>query len=251
MSGELTCQVDQDHPVTVVRPHGVLRIGSAPALRATVAKCLAEQPAGVLLELSGLRLGDEVALTVFQALTRRAAEWPAVPVALCSVPPEMYAPMARIGMVRHLQVFPGPAEALAALVDGPPPTVLRDWYQPHAAACHQARLVVAQACAAWQVEELSEAAVMVVNELAANAVCHAGTRFQLTVAMRGAYLCLSVRDGSAAPPVLARRPERAGGQGLVLISKLATAWGHLSAVGGKVVWATLRSRQPGAGRNGR
>ncbi|MGW0522069.1 ATP-binding protein [Crossiella sp. NPDC003009] len=251
MSGELTCQVDQSHPVTVVRPRGTLRVGSAPALRATVAKCLAEQPAGVLLDLTGLQLGDEVALTVFPALSRRAAEWPAVPVALCSVPQAIYAPMARIGLVRHLQLFPGPAEALATLAKGPPPTVLRDWYPPEATACHQARLVVADACAAWRVEELSEDAVMVVNELVANAVRHAGTRFELTVAMRGTYLCLSVRDGSAAPPVLARRPDRPGGKGMVLISKMATAWGHLSAVGGKVVWATLRSRQPGAGRNGR
>ncbi|MGO1056011.1 STAS domain-containing protein [Crossiella sp. CA198] len=251
MSSELACQVDQTGAVAVVRPHGVLRVNTASALRGAVAKCLAEQPAAVLLELTGLRLGDEVALTVFPALSRRAAEWPGIPVALCSVPAEVFAPMARIGLVRYLTVFAGPAEALAALADRPRSPVLREWYLPEAGACRQAREAVGQACATWRVEELAEAAVLVANELVANAVSHAGTALQLTVAMRGSYLCLSVRDGSAAPPVLARRPARAGGQGLVLISKLATAWGHLSAVDGKVVWATLRVRQPGAGRNGR
>lgn len=248
MSGELTCQVDQAHPVTVVRPRGELRVANAPALRACVAKCLAEVPAGVVLELSGLRLGDELALTVFPALNRRAAEWPGVPVALCSVPPELHEPMARIGLVRFLRLFPGPAEARAALAGNAAP-VLREWYPPQASACQQARQAVVEACQRWQVNELTEAAVLVVNELVANAVRHAGTPCQLTAALRGTYLYLSVRDGSTAPPVLPRWPKahRAGGRGLVLISKTATAWGHLSAVEGKVVWATLRVRQPESG----
>ena len=63
----------------------------------------------------------------------------------------------------------------------------------------------------------------------------------LSVALGRRFLHLSVRDGSAAPPIrLIPDPYNGGGRGLILIDALASGWGTTQVSGGKVVWATLR-----------
>ena len=91
-------------------------------------------------------------------------------------------------------------------------------------------------------ETLLEDAQVVLTELAANAVLHAGSAFTVSIHGDGAALRLAVRDGSRAMPAPQEpAPRRLSGRGLLLVSALARRWGVQPLADGKVVWAELRS----------
>jgi serine phosphatase RsbU (regulator of sigma subunit) len=85
--------------------------------------------------------------------------------------------------------------------------------------------------------DVTEDAVLVANELAANAVDHARTPFRLVVALDSRALRVEVTDGSAAPPRLqAHDVHAARGRGLQMVDSIAVDWGfHLHDTGKTVV----------------
>ena len=91
--------------------------------------------------------------------------------------------------------------------------------------------------------EAAEDALLVIEELVANAVDHARTPFRLTVDHVLAdrpILHIAVRDDCPQP--LHVRPfsaQAARGRGLQLIETLTSRWGWDRTVGGKTVWAVL------------
>ena len=94
------------------------------------------------------------------------------------------------------------AEALAAnepearqLVERRPPTVSRYLDLEKAVSSPiRARLFVGAACTDWQLDALRDDAVIVSNELVANAVLHARTECRLTVQLDARGLTVAVRD---------------------------------------------------------
>ncbi len=82
-------------------------------------------------------------------------------------------------------------------------------------------------------------AALVVSELAANAVLHAGSRFSVSVEMGSSSLRVAVSDGSpiAGAERAAMVPRRM--RGLDLVDALAARWGVEAARDGKAVWAEL------------
>lgn len=95
---------------------------------------------------------------------------------------------------------------------------------------------------AWALPALVEAAVLVVSELAANAVEHARSDFDLRLEVRDTRaLRVEVLDRGHGSPDL-RTPDRSAerGRGLQLVSQIAASWGVEAATGGgKMVWAEL------------
>src|SRR5436309_1395458 len=81
----------RDADVILVRVAGLLTVATAPGLRATVLKCLADQPKLIILETSRLDFDDEVVLTVLPALARHAAAWPGSALAVCAPGPRLAA----------------------------------------------------------------------------------------------------------------------------------------------------------------
>lgn len=102
---------------------------------------------------------------------------------------------------------------------------------------------------AWRLPgELCSDAVLLVSELATNAVRHTvGTRFLCGAGLvEDGCLRLEVHDHDRSGRVLPRRepgPDDEGGRGLLLVEQLAQAWGvdRSSLTGGNAVWATLTS----------
>ena len=89
-------------------------------------------------------------------------------------------------------------------------------------------------------------AQLVTGELAANAVLHARTPFDVQVEANG-EIAISVIDHVPDPPVL-REPttDAPNGRGILLVDRLADAWGVEPLPTGKRVWCRLRSRlRPG------
>lgn len=103
------------------------------------------------------------------------------------------------------------------------------------AARHFARAVTAR----WGCP--SEDLVLVVDELASNAVCHGGSPFRLSLQRHGASVVVEVTDASPGLPQV-QEPElaRGGGRGLIIVGRLAAAWGTRPGPdGGKTVWVDL------------
>ncbi|MDX6645237.1 MAG: hypothetical protein QOK40_964 [Miltoncostaeaceae bacterium] len=104
----------------------------------------------------------------------------------------------------------------------------------------EARRFVARMLEAWADEDLIADATLVVSELAANAVTHAGSGFTVAVRTTGDLVRIAVHDGSRLEPV-DRAPTlvASSGRGLGLVAAVATRWGVDAADDGKLVWAEL------------
>jgi anti-sigma regulatory factor (Ser/Thr protein kinase) len=223
------------------------------AVRAAIHKCLAEHPAALILDLRALDdpTGSSASLWC-TARSQADAMQPPVQLAL-SVPPgtPLAARLRELGAKRFLPIFTTVAQARTALAER---LALPDRLQLRLPACPEsaslAGVLVADACRAWQLPQVTHRARLVMLELVTNAVEHAGTDMLVTVSRRDEGLHLLVRDGSV---VLPRRrteaPVPAGaqsydrGQGLHVVETLARSWGARPTDDGtgKVVWATVES----------
>jgi hypothetical protein len=91
---------------------------------------------------------------------------------------------------------------------------------------------------AWAGGIAVDDALLVVTELAANALRHGGGDPVLRLSLTGADVRIEVFDDNPAPPV--RRPAGPdGGWGLALVDRLSTVRGTARHGRGKVVWCVL------------
>ena len=102
------------------------------------------------------------------------------------------------------------------------------------------RFVVGELQSRRRDDRLVYEAALVVTELAANAVLHAGSAFVVTLSVGLGAVRISVHDSCSILPT-PRRKELMGlsGRGLRLVDVLADRWGVDVAIGGKVVWVEL------------
>ena len=93
----------------------------------------------------------------------------------------------------------------------------------------------------WAVAADPDEALLVATELAANAVLHAGTSYQVRLSASPGLLRIEVSDDGAGTPEPQPFSSTAeSGRGVVLVSALATSWGIENDGGpGKVTWAEL------------
>jgi anti-sigma regulatory factor (Ser/Thr protein kinase) len=111
-------------------------------------------------------------------------------------------------------------------------------FAPHPESAAAARDFVTRAVRAIGCES-SEAALLT-SELATNAIVHAQTHFDVNVERRGEGT-VRVAIVNHAPEMLPvfREPSAEGGRGLVLVDRLATAWGFERREDRKAMWFEL------------
>src|SRR5690349_3965614 len=111
---ELKCRVQRGPDVTTIFVAGLLSLRTAPSVRSTVLRCLADCPAAVIVDLSDMMSESDVPLTIFPAMKRRAAQWPGIPVLVCAPTPAVEQRLSRaFGL--HLAIYATRAQAVAAL----------------------------------------------------------------------------------------------------------------------------------------
>ena len=109
---------------------------------------------------------------------------------------------------------------------------------PEPTSAGMARRFVASSLVAG--DEVAELAVLLVSELASNAVLHARTPFELVVEDDGRRLRVEVHDDSSALPTLKDYvAESITGRGLHMVAASADNWGFEALDGGKCVWFEL------------
>ena len=240
MAAPLTWNVTERDGCLVMSLHGRLDLPGATGLRTALLKSLAEQPAALLVDLSGVTGFTDLAPSVFTATVRQAATWPGIPMLLCGARPEVAVALGsgRFGLLPLQESLAAGLATVAAGEAAPP--MISDQLLPILGAPRHARDVTTEACARWLLPDLVGPACLIASELVTNAVEHAHTMMTLQLSRRSRYLHISVRDGSPVEPV--QREAGAsdlGGRGLKLVGSLAVHWGSMPCREGKVVWATL------------
>ena len=87
--------------------------------------------------------------------------------------------------------------------------------------------------------ETIDVAILLVSELATNAIVHAASTVHLLVRV-GDDVRIEVRDGSSdGPEITPGDAEREAGRGLELVSRLAEGWDWTPKAEGKAVWFAL------------
>jgi anti-sigma regulatory factor (Ser/Thr protein kinase) len=113
---------------------------------------------------------------------------------------------------------------------------------PEASSARAARRFVADVLGA--VDEVAELAVLLVSELASNAIQHARTEFEVCVAADATCIRIDVEDGNPRLPSLRNYvPRSTSGRGLHMVAASARHWGFEATPAGKVVWFEL-DRKP-------
>jgi anti-sigma regulatory factor (Ser/Thr protein kinase) len=91
-------------------------------------------------------------------------------------------------------------------------------------------------------DALVEPAMLLVSELATNAVIHVGRPYLVTGHWEPPLFRVEVLDPSPALPARMRRPndrDQPGGRGLTIVDEIAHAWGVVASNDHKVVWFDL------------
>jgi anti-sigma regulatory factor (Ser/Thr protein kinase) len=106
--------------------------------------------------------------------------------------------------------------------------------EPSSAGAARRFVAAALGGSAGPIEDL---AVLLVSELASNAVLHARTDFDVCVRVRSDGFRVEVEDGSPVMPTLKHYvAESVTGRGLHMVAASADRWGFESTHTGKVVW---------------
>ncbi|MFD0354020.1 ATP-binding protein [Streptomyces sp. NPDC127110] len=107
-----------------------------------------------------------------------------------------------------------------------------------------------RALTAWQwlpvrsaaAREAVEDVLLLVSEVVANACLHGGGPGVLVLDCTDERLRIEVTDSNPAPPTPSgegRDPRQPGGHGLVIVDRLARAWGARPGAAGKCVWVEV------------
>jgi anti-sigma regulatory factor (Ser/Thr protein kinase) len=124
-------------------------------------------------------------------------------------------------------------------------------FQAAPTSARSARRFVAETLEGWSLASLNDLATLLISELMANVVLHAGTDAVVRLYRLRGRVRVEVSDRSSRLPVRKRYSDGATtGRGLNLVDTLSTDWGVEPTADGKVVWFELaesagKARGPG------
>ena len=110
-----------------------------------------------------------------------------------------------------------------------------------------ARRFVDETLRRWDCGDLLDSVSLLVSELVTNAVIHAGSDVEVSVALLPNAVRVEVLDHDPTMPVARdAADDDTSGRGMAILDALASAWGMDPAEGGKVVWFELPRLDPAA-----
>jgi hypothetical protein len=202
---------------------------------------LAEGPRGVVCDLSAV-FDDEApgAMRLLAAAGRHVRDWPGIPVAVACPDEQVRNNLRSKPLGEHLLVTASVRLALSSILRSPTTVVQSLRLTPHPTSPRAARDFVSRTLLDWQLGQRIPIACLLVSELATNAMLHAGTAYDVSLAAHLQDLRVSVRDHSPGMSMPHGEHLDLNGRGVTLLADLSRAWGVLPAAdGGKIVWAVL------------
>ncbi|MDX3574949.1 ATP-binding protein [Streptomyces sp. ID05-47C] len=126
-----------------------------------------------------------------------------------------------------------------------PPLGAGHWsveYDPRPSAVGEARSQVRRQLESWglaEPEDLVDTAVLLVSELATNALLHSASHYRLTLTAAHGVLRCEVADTGRRTPQVLQAGSAESGRGMFLVEALARRWGCHQDGPGKTVWFEL------------
>jgi anti-sigma regulatory factor (Ser/Thr protein kinase) len=113
---------------------------------------------------------------------------------------------------------------------------------PEARAPSVSRRFVKEALARWELEVLTDIAVLLTSELVTNAIVHAQTEVAVTIRRKERdSVIISVQDGSSIHPrISAHAEDSTTGRGISILDQLAASWEVIRQGAGKTILFTLQ-----------
>jgi hypothetical protein len=207
----------------------------------TILLALADEPRGVVCDLSALLEGGEPgAVEELATAGRHVRDWPGIPVVVACPDPRVRSALAADPLGRHLIVTASMLPALSAELSTPTPAMQLLRLAPHQSAPRASRDFVTRTLLDWRLGRVISSASLVVGELVASSLISAGTDIDLSVAWNMGALRLTVRDHG--PDLTRQRRSHPDmyGRPRSVVAGLSRAFGTLpTAEGGNAVWAVL------------
>lgn len=114
-------------------------------------------------------------------------------------------------------------------------------FEPEPVQAGLARRHVSRICRGLD-RDVVATAQLLTTEVVSNAIQHGRTKVTLRVVRKPQELLVAVLDGNPAVPSRVRKPTGESGRGLLILERLAFAWGVERLPGrGKCVWFQLRT----------
>jgi anti-anti-sigma factor len=205
---------------------GRLDLAAAPQVQRAILKQLAEHPTAIICDLGQVEAIDPLCAGLFTSLRHPALGWPGTALVLCGVRPAVADTLLAHGVAQYLAIHPSLDEALANTRTRPSRLRERLMLGPVPTAARAGREFVREVCGRWGLERLDDPATLLASELVTNAVLHARTALELRVELRRSRLQLAVTDQDPdLTRVQAARDGTGRGLGLLVVDRVATAWG--------------------------
>src|SRR5664279_6135628 len=182
---------------------------------------LADEPRGVVCDLSGVFRGAEpAAVEVLATAGRHVRDWPGIPVAMACPDLQLRQVLRAHPLGGHLIVAESLFSARNAVLAAPTLTVARLRLAPHSSAPGASRDFVTRTLLDWRLSGVIACARLVVSELVPSSTVNAGTGVDLSVVWDRGALRLTVRDHSPAQPGQPHAVVGLHGRGLAVVAGL-------------------------------
>ncbi|RZT16895.1 hypothetical protein EV649_4429 [Kribbella sp. VKM Ac-2569] len=235
--------VDVGDEATIVTPVGVFAVSTAGKLRTVLLRCIAQQPAAVIVDLSMMCVLAPANLSMFAVVARRRADLTGVRLLLVAGPPTEHRSLETRSIAHFVGVYPTLDAALASVRRPSLCQLVRRTVRRGVRDLESVRSFVGDACAEWACESIADDARLITHELVSNVLRHAHTDADVRLHLRRRTLLIAVSDGDPRPPKLVPLDQasepRTDGYGLVIVDALARHWGTAPIADGKLVWAAL------------
>ena len=238
----LAVAAQTDESVTLLTIDGVLDASNFSALRESIMKATRDRPAGVIVNVSALRVSAESAWSAFISARWQPDSRVDVPIVLVCAARATRDAITRSEVARFMPVYATEKSARKALGGLTRRPVRRaDAELPaNLTSLRESRRLVREWLTTWSQTALIPVALVVVNVFVENVLEHTGSVPMMLIETDGATATIAVSDASTAPAV--RLPSPTQGidvSGLAIVDALSRAWGSTPTSTGKAVWAVI------------
>jgi hypothetical protein len=242
-ASQLSVQTDSSHSYCLLAVSGVLDSSTYLELRNAIIKAAIDQPSGVLIDVTALRVPAPSAWAVFTSARWHVSIWPDVPISLVCAHERGRDEITRNGVARYVPVYPSEQTALANLLDHRQSFKRRVVAELPAvpASLRTARRLATEVLLEWSLPELVAVATVIVNVFLENVLEHTESAPVLRLESNGTLVTIAVADGSSVLP--ARHEDAFTSKervsGLAIVAAVCRAWGNTPTPSGKTVWAVI------------
>jgi anti-anti-sigma factor len=232
----------RDQSAVILTVEGVLDPGNSAALRDTIVQATLDEPSGVIVNVSGLRVSAESAWSTLIGAHWQVRTKPDVPVVLVSSDRAVRDTITRKDVARFMPVYSTEKTAMKALggLGGRTIRHANAELPANLTSLRESRRLIREWLTAWSQSALIPVALVIVNVFVENVLEHTGSVPMMRVETDGATATIAVSDGSSTAAVRLPSPEQGiDVSGLAIVSALSRAWGSAPTSSGKTVWAVI------------